>query len=86
MILTFGIKAWNVKKAKRLGWFSLLMALRKSASVTRNNKMENAHSNIGQPLGSFEFFILLCPLNSCLPNISGPQAYKTFHYLFVFSI
>ena len=86
MVLTFDIKAWNVKKANRFGWFSLLMALQKSASVTRNNEVEYVHSSIGQALGSFEFFILLCPLNSCLPNISGPQAYKTFHCLFVFSV
>jgi len=80
MVATFDVKAWNVMKVNRFGWFSHLMTSRKSASVTGNNEMENVHSSIGQPSGSFEFFVLMCPLNSCLPNISGPQAYKTFFY------
>jgi len=80
MILTFDIKAWNVIKANRFGLFSRPMALRKSASLTGNNKMENVLSSIGQPSDSFGFFILMCPLNSCFPDISGPQAYKTFYY------
>lgn len=86
MVLTFYIKAWNVMKANRFGWFSHLMALRKSASVTGNNKMENVYSNIGQPSGSFGFFIVICPLVSCFPNFSEPQAYKTFTVSCRFSI
>jgi hypothetical protein len=80
MILTFDIKAWNVIKANRFGLFSRLMALRKSASVTGNNKMENVVWSIGQPSDLFGFFMLICPLNPCFPDMSGTQAYKTFYY------
>ena len=48
MVLTFDIKAWNIMKANRFGWFCRLKALRKSASVTGNNKMENVYSSVGQ--------------------------------------
>jgi hypothetical protein len=80
MVLTFNIKTWNVMKANRFGRFSCLMAFRKSASVTGNNKMENVYSSVGKPSGSFGFFILMCPLISCFHNFSGPQAHKTFYY------
>lgn len=80
MVLIFDIKAWNVMKADRFGRFSHLMALRKSASVTESNKMENVYSSTGKPSGSFGFFILMCPLTSSFPNFSGPHAYKTFFY------
>ena len=54
------------------------MALRKSPSMTGNNKTGNLHLSIGQPRGAFGLFILMWPANSYLPNFSGPQAYNTF--------